>query len=95
MFGLGTVTDNELQFGFMSERKNVFRVYYEKAARRVSRQRKQAYICSVDLEKAFVRVPLNVLELAMRKKGILDVLVRSLMSLYGGARTRFKVDSES
>ena len=30
----------------------------------------------------------------MRKKGIPDVLVRSVMSLYEGAKTRVSVDSE-
>ena len=30
----------------------------------------------------------------MRKKGIPDVLVRSVMSLYEGAKTRVKVDTE-
>ena len=40
------------------------------------------------LGKAFDRVPWKVLEWAMRKKGIPEVLVRSVMSLYEGARTR-------
>ena len=30
----------------------------------------------------------------MRKKGIPEVLVRSVMSLYEGAKTRVRVDSE-
>ena len=33
------------------------------------------YMCCVDLEKAFDRVPRRVLEWAMTKKGIPDVLV--------------------
>ena len=48
----------------------------------------------MDLEKAFLRVPRKVLEWALRKKGIPDVLVRSVMSLYEGAKTRVIVDSE-
>ena len=51
-------------------------------------------MCSVDLKKAFDRVQRKVLEWAMRKKGIPDVLVRSVMSLYEGAKTRVRVDSE-
>ena len=54
----------------------------------------KGYICFVDLEKAFYRVPRKVLEWAMRKKGIPEVLVRSVVSLYEGARTRVRVDSE-
>ena len=49
------------------------------------------YMCFVDLENAFVRVPKKVLKLAMRKKGIPEVLVRSVMCLYNGAKTRVKV----
>ena len=52
------------------------------------------YMCFVDLEKAFDRVPRKVLEWAMRKKGMQEALFRSVMSLYEGAKTRVRVDSE-
>ena len=55
---------------------------------------KKLYIYFVDLEKAFDRVPRKVLEWVMWKKGIPDVLVRSVMSLYDRARKRLRVDSE-
>ena len=48
----------------------------------------------VDLEKAFDRVPRKVLEWAMRKRGIPEVMVRAVMSLYGGAETRVRVGLE-
>ena len=51
-------------------------------------------MCFVDLEKAFDRVSRKVLELALRKKEIPVVLVRSVMSLYDGVKTRVRVDSE-
>ena len=51
-------------------------------------------MCFVDPEKALDKVPRKVLEWAMRKKGIPDVLVRSVMSLYDGAKTWVGVDSE-
>ena len=50
--------------------------------------------CFVDLEKPFDRVPRKVLEWALRKKDISEVLIRSVMSLYDGAKTRVRVDSE-
>ena len=53
--------------------------------------RGKMYMCFVDLENAFVRVPKKVLKWAMRKKGIPEVLVRSVMCLYNGAKTRVKV----
>ena len=40
----------------------------------------------VNLEKAFDRVPRKVLEWAVRKKLIPEVLVRSVMSLIEGAK---------
>ena len=48
----------------------------------------------MDLEKAFDRVPMKVLEWASRKKKIPEALARPVMSLYDGARTRVRVDSE-
>ena len=55
---------------------------------------KKLYVCFVDLEKALDRVLRKGLELAMKKKGMPEVLVRSVMSLYEGAKTRVRVDSE-
>ena len=43
-------------------------------------------MCFVDKEKAFHSVPGKVLELAMRKKGMSEVLARSVISLYEGAK---------
>ena len=44
-------------------------------------------MCLVDPEKAFDRVLWKVVEWSMRKKGIPEVLVRSMMCLYEGANT--------
>ena len=51
-------------------------------------------MCFVDLEKAFDRVPRRVLEWAMRKRGIPEAMVRAVMSLYEGAKTRVRVGLE-
>ena len=51
-------------------------------------------MCFVDLEKAFDRVPRKVLEWAKRKTEIPEVLVRSVMILCEGAKTKVRVDSE-
>ena len=52
---------------------------------------KKLYMCFVDLEKKFDRVPRGVLEQAMRKKGIPEAMVRAMMSLHEGAKTRVRV----
>ena len=55
---------------------------------------KKLHMCFVDLEKAFDRVPRKVLEWAMRKKDIPEVMVRAVMNLYEGAKTRVRVGLE-
>ena len=50
-------------------------------------------MCFVDMEKAFDRVPKKVLECAIRKKGVLEVIVQAVMSLYDSAKTRVRVGS--
>ena len=42
----------------------------------------------MDLEKAFDRVPRKVMEWALRKKGLEEVLVQAVTSLYEGSRTK-------
>ena len=51
-------------------------------------------MCLMDLYKALDRVSRKVLEWTLRKKGIPEVLVRSVMRLFEGAKTRVRVDSE-
>ena len=55
---------------------------------------KKLQMCFVDLENAFDRVPWNALNWAMRKRGIPEVLVLSVISMYEGVTTRVIVDSE-
>ena len=45
-------------------------------------------MCFVDIEKAFDRVPRKVMEWAMRKKGLPEVIVRAVMSLYHRAKMK-------
>ena len=54
---------------------------------------KRMYMCFVDLEKAFDRVPRRMMEWAMRKKGLPEILVNAVMSRYDGAETKVRVGS--
>ena len=54
---------------------------------------KKLYMCFVDMEKAFDRVPRKVMKWAMRKKGLSEVMVQAVMSLYDDAKTRVRVGS--
>ena len=55
--------------------------------------KRKSCMCLVDIEEELDRAPRKVLEWALRKKEIPEVLVRSVMSLYEGAKTRIGVDS--
>ena len=55
---------------------------------------KKFYMCFMDLEKAFDRVPRRVMQWALRKKGLPEILVKAVMSLYEGLKTKVKVGSE-
>ena len=48
-------------------------------------------MCFINLKKAFERVSRKILEWVMRKRGIPEVMVRTVMSLYEGAKTRVRV----
>ena len=88
------VNINEMQLGFMPERVTIDAVFIlRRMQEEYYAEVRQFYMYFVDLEKAFDRILRKVLELAMRKRGIPEVLVRSVMCLYEGAKTRVRVDS--
>ena len=45
--------------------------------------------------KAFDRVPRKMVKWALRKKGLAEVLVQAVMSLYEGSRTKVRVGLET
>ena len=55
---------------------------------------KKLYMCFVDLEKAFDRVSRRVMQWALKKKGLPEILVKAVISLYGVSKTNVKVGSE-
>ena len=89
------VNVDEMQFGFMPGKGTVDAVFILRRLQEEYRDKgKKLYMCFVDLEKAFDRVPRKVMEWAMRKRGLPEAIVRAVMSLYEGARTRVRVGSE-
>ena len=61
-------------------------------------KKKKLYMYFVDIEEAFDRVPRKVIEWALRKKGLPEVMVvfllRVVMSLYHGVKTKVRMGSE-
>ncbi|MCP4491815.1 MAG: hypothetical protein GY820_31590, partial [Gammaproteobacteria bacterium] len=52
------------------------------------------YFAFVDLEKAFDRVPRDVVWLAMRKLGVEEWLLKVVQSMYQNVRSRVRVNGE-
>ena len=84
---------DEMQFGFMPGKGTIDAVFILRLQEEYLNKEK-LYMCFIDLEKAFDRVLRKVLEWAMRKRGIPEVMVRAVMSLYEGAKTRVRVGLE-
>ena len=85
---------NEMQLGFMPEKETVDAIFIvRRMQEEYQKMDKKLYMCFVDMEKAFDRVPRKVMVWAMRKKGLSEVIVRAVMSLYDGAKTRVRVGS--
>ena len=86
---------DDMQCGFMPGRGTIDAIFILRQLQEKHLNKKKClYYCFVDLEKAFDRVPRKVIEFALRKKGVEEKLVQTVMRLYEGARTRVRVDSE-
>ena len=50
-------------------------------------------MCFIDMQKAFDKVPRKAVKWAMRKKELLEVMVRAVMSLCDSVNTKVRVGS--
>ena len=74
---------DEMQCGFMPGKGTVDALFMVRILQeKYMRKNKKLYMCFVDLEKAFDRVPRKVIEWALRKRGVIERLVRAVMRLY-------------
>ena len=90
------VNNDSMQFGFMLERETTDALFVVQTMQKKYRdKKKKLHRCFVDIEKAIDRVPRKLMEWAMRKKGLSQVIVRAVMSLNHGAKTKVRVGSES
>jgi hypothetical protein len=83
---------NDMQCGFMPGKGTIDALFMVRMLQeKYDRKKKKLYMCFVDLEKAFDRVPREVIRWALRKKGVNENLVEAVMRLYIGARTKVRV----
>ena len=86
---------NSMQFGFMPGRGTTEALFVVRRIQEKHRdKKKKLYMCFVNIEKAFDRIPRKVMEWAMRKKGLPEVIVRAVISFYHGAKTKVREGSE-
>ena len=79
---------DDMQFGFMKGKGTTDAIFMARQMQENFRvQGKKLYFGFVDLEKAFDRVPREVISWAMRKLGVEEWLVSAVMSMYSGAKT--------
>ena len=77
------VKADDMQFGFMPGKGTTDALFILRRMQEEFRGReKKLYMCFVDLEKAFDRVPRKVMKWALRKKSLPEVLVKAVMSMY-------------
>ena len=80
---------DEMHLGIMPERGTIDAVFIlRRMQEEYHASGKRLYMCLVDLDKAFDRVPRKVTEWALRNKEIPEVLVQLVMSQYEGTWLR-------
>ena len=82
-----------MQFGFMPGRGTTDAIFLVKQLQeKYLGKKKNLYFAFIELEKAFDRVPREVVWWAMRKLGVEEWLVRVVKSLYENARSQVRVN---
>ena len=84
----GKIRVGEMQFGFMPGKGTVDAIFVVRQLQEKHMEKKKdLFFAFVDLEKAFDRVPREVVRWALRQLGVEEWLVRTVMVMYGKART--------
>ena len=82
------VSIDKMQFGFMPGKGTTDAIFIMRQVQEIYQaKKKKLYYAFVDLEKAFDRVPREVVRWALRKLGADEWLIRTVISLYTEAYT--------
>ena len=86
------ISIDDMQFGFMPGKGTSDAIFIlRQMQEKYLAKRKQLFFAFVDLEKAFDRVPREVIWWSMRKLGIEEWLIKLVKSMYCNARSRVRV----
>ena len=84
---------DEMQFGFMPGKSTTEAIFMVRQLQeKYLANHKKLYFAFVVLEKAFDRVPRDVIWWAMRKLGVEEWIVRVVQAMYANARSRVRVN---
>ena len=79
---------DKMQYGFMPGRGTVDAVIFLRRLMKSSEPKiRSCFFIFVDLEKAFDRVPKEVIRFALRRKGVPEYLLNGVIALYKGCKT--------
>jgi hypothetical protein len=88
------VSIDDMQFGFVSGKSTTDAIFIVRQVQEKFRAKeKELYYAFVDLEKAYDRVPREVVRWALRKAGVDEWLVLAVMSVYESSETAVRTDS--
>ena len=77
-----------MQFGFMPGRGTIDAIFIARQLQeRYLGNKKKLYFAFVVLEKAFNRVPREVVRWSLRKLRVMEWLVRMVMAMYSGSKS--------
>jgi len=85
------VSIDQMQFGFRQGKSTTDAIFIVRQMQEKHlEKKKELWMAFVDLEKAFDRVPWEVLWWSLRKKGVAEQLIEVIVSLYKGVKTAVK-----
>jgi hypothetical protein len=91
----GRICIDDMHFGFMPGRGTTDAVFVVRQVQeKYLQKRRELWMAFVDLEKAFDRVPREVLWWALRRLGVEGGMIRLIKAMYAGSTTAVKVQGE-
>ena len=83
-----------MQFGFMPGKGTMDAIFIARQLQeKYLDKKKELYFAFVDLEKAFDRVPRDIVKWAMRKLGVDEWLIQTIMAMYENSSSRVRINN--